>query len=81
MSAPGELHRPVAIGQVGAGGLEREVVATPAECAAIAARLVVPAVVALSCRFRLTALGDGVVAAEGLLRVLSSDVLWRLQRA
>jgi len=68
MSAPAELHRPVAIGQIGTGGLEREVVATPAECAAIAARLVVPAVGALSCLFRLTALGDGVVAAEGLLR-------------
>ena len=67
MSAPAELHHPVAIGQIGAGGLEREVVATTAECAAIAARLLVPAVGALSCRFRLTPAGNGVVSAEGVL--------------
>jgi len=62
-----EMSRPVALGQIGAGGLEREVVATQAECAAIAARLRIPAVAALSCRFRLTALGGGLVAAEGAL--------------
>lgn len=63
-----ELHRPVAIGQIGLGGLERKVVATAAECGAIAARLRIPAVGALACRFRLTALGHGVVAAQGTLR-------------
>ncbi|MCC6718171.1 MAG: DUF177 domain-containing protein [Acetobacteraceae bacterium] len=52
--------------QLAAGG-EREVVATPAECAAIAQRLQIPAVAALSCRFRLVPAGDGVVAAEGRL--------------
>lgn len=67
MTAPPEMHRPVAIGQVGPAGLEREVVATPAECAAIAARLLIPGVEALSCRFRLTPLGQGVIAAKGLL--------------
>ena len=67
MSAPVELHRPVTVGQIGSSGLEREVVATAAECVAIAARLRIPAVAALSCRFRLVALGDGVVAAEGVL--------------
>lgn len=67
MSAPAELHRPIAVGKVGPAGLEREVVATPAECAAIAARLLIPAVAALSCRFRLTPLGEGTIAAEGVL--------------
>ena len=68
MSAPVELHRPIAIGQIGTAGAEREVVASAAECAAIAARLLVPAVGALACRFRLTLLGKGVVAAEGELK-------------
>lgn len=68
MSAPApipELHRPLALGQIPAGGLEREVVATPAECAAVAARLLIPGVIALSCRFRLAPAGGGVVVAEG----------------
>jgi uncharacterized metal-binding protein YceD (DUF177 family) len=65
-SAP-ELHRPVALAQIGAAGTERDVAATPEECVAIAARLHIPAVAALSCRFRLTALGAGVVAAVGTL--------------
>jgi len=67
MTAPPEMHRPVALGQIGTAGLEREVVATPAECAAIAARLLLPAVAALTCRFRLANAGAGVVVAEGML--------------
>ena len=68
MTAPvPEMQRLVAIGQIGPAGLEREVTATPAECAAIALRLQIPAVAALVCRFRLMPMGDGVVAAEGHL--------------
>ncbi len=69
-SVPGpepELCRPVALAQVGMAGTAREVVATPGECAAIAARLRIPAVASLSCRYRLTAVGAGVVVAEGAL--------------
>jgi uncharacterized metal-binding protein YceD (DUF177 family) len=67
MTALPEMHRPVALGQIGTAGLEREVVATAAECAAIAARLLLPAVAALACRFRLSNAGAGVVLAEGRL--------------
>lgn len=62
-----ELHRPVALAQIGLAGTAREVVATPGECGAIAARLRIPAVASLSCRYRLTAVGGGVVVAEGTL--------------
>jgi len=62
-----ELSRPVPLAQIGAG-TEREVVATPAECEAVAARLLIPAVSALSCRFHLTPAPGGAVVAEGQLR-------------
>jgi uncharacterized metal-binding protein YceD (DUF177 family) len=62
-----ELHRPIPLAQIGLAGTDRDVAATPAECAAIAARLRLPAVASLSCRFRLTAIGAGVVVAAGTL--------------
>jgi len=62
-----ELHRPVALAQIGQAATARDLVAMPGECAAIAARLRIPAVVSLSCRYRLTAVGGGVVVAEGAL--------------
>jgi uncharacterized metal-binding protein YceD (DUF177 family) len=67
VSDPVEMHRPIAVGQVGVLGLEREVIATAEECVAIAVRLRIPAVAALACRFRLVSLGGGVVAADGVL--------------
>ncbi len=65
-----EFHRPLAVEAIGAGGLAREVVADAAECAALAARLLLPSVAAVSCRFQLSREGrDGdVVAAAGWLR-------------
>ncbi len=62
-----EVSRPVSLAQIGTLDIEREVVATPAECAAVAARLLIPAIAALSCRFRLMLAQDGVVVAEGVL--------------
>lgn len=62
-----ELPRPVSLAQVGALGTTREVVATAEECAAVAARLLIPAVGALSCRFQLTPGQNGMVMAEGAL--------------
>ena len=50
-----ELARPVSLAQIGTLGMLREVTATADECAAIAARLLIPAVGALSCRFQLLA--------------------------
>jgi hypothetical protein len=57
--------------KVGAGGLVQEVVARPEEYPAIAARLAIPAVLSLSCRFRLSradAGASGQILAEGELR-------------
>lgn len=68
MSAP-ELHRPVPLTQIGAG-TEREVVASEAECAAVAVRLQIPAIAALSCRFRLTPETGGAILGEGRLAAL-----------
>ena len=66
--SPGaEMSRPVALARIGATGAEHLVEATAAECAAIAARLLIPAVAALSCRFRLSPVRGGTVAAEGSL--------------
>ncbi len=62
-----ELHRPMAVAGIGPARLETEVVATPAECAAIAARLEVPAILELTCRFRLRRVVGGV-AVNGWLR-------------
>lgn len=62
-----ELYRPVALTRIGPGGLEQEVCATSAECAAIAARLRLPAVRSLVCRFHLHREPSGV-AARGRLQ-------------
>ena len=64
---PPELHRPLAVDRVGPRGLDMTVVADPAECAAIAERLKLPAVGGLTCRFRLTAAPQGRVAVKGEL--------------
>jgi uncharacterized metal-binding protein YceD (DUF177 family) len=48
-----ELHRPLAIARVGPAGLDVTVEASAAECLALARRMGLPAVLALTCRFRL----------------------------
>ncbi len=62
-----ELPRPVFLAQIGTLGMAREVVGSAKECAAIAARLLIPAVAALSCRFQLTPAQGGMVVAHGAL--------------
>lgn len=63
-----ELHRPVAADRVGPKGLEVTVRANDAECAALAARMQLPAVLSLSCRFRLTRSSSQAIEARGALR-------------
>jgi len=72
-----ELHRPLPVARIGADGLNRVVEASPTECAALAARLGVPAVLGLTCRFDLKPGRDGVVAARGRLnaRVVQNCVV------
>ena len=64
-----ELYRPVATDRIGPDGIEVTVDATAAECAALAERMQVPAVLSLTCRYRLTrpAATDGI-EARGRLR-------------
>ena len=63
-----EFSRRVPVSRIGAGGLEQAVVASAAECRALAQRLQLPAVASLSCRFRLSPPLGGQVAAEAELR-------------
>ncbi|MCW3473950.1 YceD family protein [Limobrevibacterium gyesilva] len=65
---PPELHRPLSVDRVTASGLEAVVEASDSERAALARRLGIPDVLALTCRFRLTPSQGGVVMAEGVLR-------------
>lgn len=65
-----EFHRPLKVDRVGPDGLAADLRATEAECAALAARMAVPAVTNLACRFRLSAAPGQVVLAEGHLQAL-----------
>ena len=62
-----ELHRPLPVERVTRPGIVQEIVATPEECAALAKRMAIPAVLSLACRFRLHAESNGAVRAEGKL--------------
>lgn len=72
-----ELARPVVIERIGPLGLEVEVVATAAECDALAARLHLPAVLGLTCRFRLSRCPPHRIMADGSLiaRVIQTCVV------
>lgn len=63
-----ELHRPILIDRIGPDGLDIVVEATPAECAALAERMNLPAVSALSCEFHLEWENETRVVARGHLR-------------
>lgn len=63
-----ELTRPVALDRIGTQGLDLTLDASEAECNALAVRMKLPAVHALSCTFHLSRESRDVVAAHGLLR-------------
>jgi len=62
-----ELYRPITLDRIGAQGLDVTVEATIQECAALAERMKLPAVHALSCEFHLLRQGRDVVVARGRL--------------
>ncbi len=69
MSAPDlppEFHRPLIIGRIGAGHAET-LVASDAECAALAQRMGLPAIVALRCSYALRPSGASGFVADGRL--------------
>jgi uncharacterized metal-binding protein YceD (DUF177 family) len=65
-----EFSRPQPRARIPSAGLDTTVEATPAECAALATRLRLPAVRRLTCRFRLRPGPGDAVAAEGWLAAL-----------
>ena len=62
-----ELSRPVALSHIRARGLTILVRATPEECAAVAARMELPAIQSLECRFELSRDDGDSILAEGHL--------------
>jgi len=71
------FSRPLPLDSVGPGGLDLTIEASPSHCDALAARMQIPAVLALSCRFRLTAGPGATVHARGQLsaRVVQTCVV------
>jgi Large ribosomal RNA subunit accumulation protein YceD len=65
-----EFSRPLSVDRIGAAGPDITIEASGAECAAVAARLQLPAIRTLTCRFRLRPTPGGVFAAEGWLSAL-----------
>ncbi|HEX2940674.1 MAG TPA: DUF177 domain-containing protein [Rhodopila sp.] len=63
-----ECSRPIVLDRIGPAGLDVTVEATPAECGALALRMDLPAVHAMSCTFHLEREGRDVVLASGHLR-------------
>jgi uncharacterized metal-binding protein YceD (DUF177 family) len=72
-----ELHRPIAIERVGSAGLNVTVEADATECAAVAVRMQLPAVLALTCDYHLTRDTAGALLAHGRLvaRVVQTCVI------
>ncbi len=65
-----EFHRPLSLDRIGPHGLDLTVEATQAECLALAERMNLPAVLALSCAFHLIREGRDIVLVRGVLRAL-----------
>jgi uncharacterized metal-binding protein YceD (DUF177 family) len=65
-----EFSRQLPVERIGDAGFDTTVEANEAERTALAARLQLPAVGALTCRFRLRATPDGAITAEGWLDAL-----------
>ncbi len=65
-----EFPRPVSLDRIGPQGLDLTVEATQAECSALAVRMQLPAVLAVTCEFHLIREGRDIVVARGVLRAL-----------
>jgi len=69
-----EFSRPLRLDRIGAAGIEVTVTAEPAECAALAARMRLPAIASLTCRFRLRPGPGGSIVAEGRLHAAVAQI-------
>jgi uncharacterized metal-binding protein YceD (DUF177 family) len=63
-----EFHRPLSLDRIGSRGLDLTIEANPAECSALADRMNLPAVLAVSCEFHLIRESRDIVLARGVLR-------------
>jgi uncharacterized metal-binding protein YceD (DUF177 family) len=63
-----ECSRPVILDRIGPHGLDVTVEATPAECGALALRMDLPAIHAMTCTFHLDREDHDVIVAHGQLR-------------
>ena len=68
MTVAAEFSRCLPVDRIAAGGITQHIEATADECAALAARLAVPAVLDFACTFRLGRGTAGRVTAAGRLR-------------
>lgn len=79
---PPEFSRTLALDLILPAGTVMTVAASPAECAAIALRLRLPRIDALTCRYTLTRVGRGpAVEAKGLLEARVTQVCVRTLEA
>ncbi len=69
-----EFHRPLSLDRIGTLGLDMTVEAKPAECAALAERMNLPAVLTLSCVFHLIRESRDKVLARGVLRATVTQI-------
>jgi uncharacterized metal-binding protein YceD (DUF177 family) len=65
---PTEFHRPLSLDRIGPHGLDMTVKADATECAALAVRMNLPAVLAVSCVFHLIRESRDKILARGVLR-------------
>lgn len=63
-----EFHRPLSLDRIGPQGLDLTIEASPAECSALAIRMNLPAISAMSCEFHLLRESRDIVQARGVLR-------------
>jgi uncharacterized metal-binding protein YceD (DUF177 family) len=70
----GEFRRPVSLDRIGTRGLDVTVEANPAECSALAVRMNLPAVLAVSCVFHLVRESRDRVLARGVLRARVTQI-------
>ena len=68
-----EFHRPLSLDRIGPHGLDLTIEANPAECAALAVRMQLPALLSLSCAFQLIRQTPDSVLARGVLRARVSQ--------
>ena len=69
-----EFHRPLSLDRIGPHGLDMTIKASDAECAAMAIRMQLPAVSAVSCVFHLIREGRDKILARGVLRAVVTQI-------